>query len=86
MELTKSTMVETECIVAKCYVVRGKEDDQKKMTVSRLLSEQHGVLQARKAQLIQLAFERDLTRKLRDEWKDLVLRKFSASSRRLQLF
>ncbi|ROI52181.1 Zinc finger MYM-type protein 1 [Anabarilius grahami] len=40
----------------------------------------------RKSQLVQLAFERDLTKKMRNEWKDLVLRKFNSSTRRLQLF
>ncbi|CAL8242214.1 unnamed protein product [Merluccius merluccius] len=121
MELTKSTIVEMECIVATQYFARvKKDDDKKKMAVSRLLS--HGVLQAMptvlladkllltlgasitmceksfsvlknvfadhrrkithspKAQLVLQAFERDLTRKLRDEWENLVLRKFSKSS------
>jgi len=40
----------------------------------------------RKAQLVQLAFERDLTKKLSWEWKDRVLQKFSATARKLQLF
>ncbi len=45
------------------------------------------MLHQRKAQLVQLAFERDLTRKFRDEWKDTLLRRFKASKlRRLQLF
>ncbi len=45
------------------------------------------MLHQRKAQLVQLAFERDLTRKFRDEWKDTLLRRFNASKlRRLQLF
>jgi len=39
-----------------------------------------------KAQLVQLAFERDLNKKLSREWKDKVLQKFSATARRLQLF
>ncbi|KAA0706406.1 hypothetical protein E1301_Tti023546 [Triplophysa tibetana] len=40
----------------------------------------------RKSQLVQLAIERNLTKKMRNEWKDLVLRKFNSSTRRLQLF
>ncbi|KAG9282357.1 zinc finger MYM-type protein 1-like [Astyanax mexicanus] len=40
----------------------------------------------RKAQLVQLAFERDLTRKCTNEWKEKVLRRFCSDSRRLQLF
>ncbi len=45
------------------------------------------MLHQREAQLVQLAFERDLTRKFRDEWKDTLLRRFNASKlRRLQLF
>ncbi len=45
------------------------------------------MLHQRKAQLLQLAFERDLTRKFRDEWKDTLLRRFNVSKlRRLQLF
>jgi len=39
-----------------------------------------------KAQLVQIVFERDLTKKLSGEWKDKVLQKFSATARRLQLF
>jgi len=44
------------------------------------------MVHSRKAQLVQLAFERDLTEKLSGEWKDKVLQKFSATARRLQLF
>ncbi|ROL51391.1 hypothetical protein DPX16_22487 [Anabarilius grahami] len=41
----------------------------------------------RKAQLIQLAFECDLTAKFKEkEWHDRLLRRFSAKSKRLQLF
>jgi len=40
----------------------------------------------RKTQLVQLAFERDLTKKLSREWKDKVLQKFSGTVRRLHLF
>ncbi|KAA0706263.1 hypothetical protein E1301_Tti016242 [Triplophysa tibetana] len=129
MDLTNSTIVETECIVAKQYISRIKEEEsQQMMTTRRLLSEHHKVLEAmpsvlsalklavtfgastamcensfavlknvftdnrramnhtRKSQLVQLAFERDLTKKMRNEWKDLVLRKFNSSTRRLQLF
>jgi len=39
-----------------------------------------------KLSLLNLAFERDLTKKLSGEWKDKVLQKFSATARRLQLF
>ena len=45
------------------------------------------MLHGRKARLVQLAFEKDLTVKCRTEWKDAVLRKFHAArNRRLQLF
>uniref|UniRef100_A0A8C1TJI1 TTF-type domain-containing protein n=1 Tax=Cyprinus carpio TaxID=7962 RepID=A0A8C1TJI1_CYPCA len=45
------------------------------------------MLHQRKAHLVQLAFERDLTRKFRDEWKETLLRRFNESKRRrLQLF
>jgi len=44
------------------------------------------MVHSRKAQLVQLAFERDLSKKLSGEWKDKVLQKFSATTRRLQLF
>lgn len=40
----------------------------------------------RKCQLVQLAFEQDLTAKLKDEWKERVFRKFHNESRRMQLF
>ncbi|KAI7797371.1 hypothetical protein IRJ41_000339 [Triplophysa rosa] len=130
MDLTNSSIVETECIVAKQFISRIKmEESQQKMAVMRLLSKQRKVLEAmpsvlsalkvavtfgastamcensfsmpknvftdhrramthfRKSQLVQFAFERDLARKYRDEWNDLVLRKLnSSSSRRLQLF
>jgi len=105
LDLTNSTIVDTECSVAKQHfaTVTGGND---KMTASRLISEHHGILKAmpsvlhalklsvtlgastamcensfsalknifreirlamvhsRKAQLVQLAFERDLTKKL----------------------
>lgn len=44
------------------------------------------MLHKRKAQLVQLAFERDLTRKCTTEWKDTILRRFNVCTRRLQLF
>ncbi|XP_073730590.1 uncharacterized protein [Misgurnus anguillicaudatus] len=44
------------------------------------------MLHKRKAQLVQLAFEMDLTRKCTTEWKDTVLRRFNNHTRRLQLF
>ncbi|CAL8391620.1 unnamed protein product [Gadus morhua 'NCC'] len=37
----------------------------------------------RKAQLIQLAFEKDLTHKFTSEWKDMLMRRFSSEKRRL---
>ncbi|XP_056298622.1 uncharacterized protein LOC130211699 isoform X2 [Pseudoliparis swirei] len=45
------------------------------------------MLHQRKANLIQLAFEKDLTRKFRNEWKDSVLRRFhTVHKRRLPLY
>ena len=41
---------------------------------------------ARKAHLVQLAFESDLTKKLKTDRKENVFRQFSTSNRRLQLF
>jgi len=46
------------------------------------------MVDSRKPQLVQLAFERDLSKKLSGEWKNKVLQKiqkFSATARRLQL-
>ena len=115
LDLTNSTIVDIECSVAKQYFATVTGGNDKKMTVSRLVSQHHGVLKAmpsvlhalkltvtlgtstamcensfsafknifrankramvhsRKAQLVQLAFERDLTKKLSGEWKDKVL-------------
>ncbi|XP_063039724.1 uncharacterized protein LOC134434959 [Engraulis encrasicolus] len=45
------------------------------------------MLHKRKANLIKLAFEKDLTKKFRDEWRDAVLRRFHAAAhRRLPLY
>ncbi|CAK6983693.1 zinc finger MYM-type protein 1-like [Scomber scombrus] len=45
------------------------------------------MLHQRKANLIQLAFEKDLTQKFRDEWKDMALRRFhTVHRRRLPLY
>ena len=41
---------------------------------------------ARKAHLVQLEFESDLTKKLKTDWKGNVFQQFSTSNRRLQLF
>ncbi|CAL8385144.1 unnamed protein product [Arctogadus glacialis] len=43
------------------------------------------MLHRRKAQLIQLAFEKDLTHKFTSEWKDMLMRRFSSEKRRLPL-
>lgn len=48
---------------------------------------QRSMLHRRKAHLIQLGFEKDLTKKCRDEWKDHLLSRFhSTGKRRLQLY
>jgi len=115
LDLTNSTIVDTECSVAKQYFATVTFGNDKKMTASRLISEHHGVLKAmpsvlhalklsvtlgastamcensfsalknifresrramvhsRKVQLVQPAFERELTKKLSGEWKDKVL-------------
>jgi len=44
------------------------------------------MVRSRKTQLVQLAFERDLTKNLSGEWKDKSLQRFSATARKLQLF
>ncbi|KAK0131577.1 hypothetical protein N1851_033753 [Merluccius polli] len=45
------------------------------------------MLHRRKAHLIQLAFENDLSRNFKDEWKEMLLRRFHLSGkRRLQLY
>ena len=41
---------------------------------------------ARQVHLVLLAFESDLTKKLKTDWKENIFRWFSTSSRRLQLF
>lgn len=56
-------------------------------TLKNVFSEhRRTMLHERKARLVQLAFEKDLTRKCTSEWKDTVLRRFSSNTRRLQLF
>jgi len=40
------------------------------------------IVHSRKAQVVQLAFERDLAQMLSGEWKDKVLQRFSATARR----
>lgn len=55
-------------------------------TLKNVFSEhRRSMLHTRKANLIQLAFENDLSVKFRDEWKELLLRRFS-SNRRMQLY
>ena len=57
-------------------------------TLKRVFSDhRRSMLHGRKANLIQLVFENDLTRKFNGEWRDVLLRRFhAASNRRLQLF
>ncbi|XP_070400266.1 zinc finger MYM-type protein 1-like [Nothobranchius furzeri] len=57
-------------------------------TLKNVFSEhRRSMLHTRKACLIQLAFEKDLTRKCKTEWKDRLLRRFhSSGKRRLQLY
>ncbi|KAL2087113.1 hypothetical protein ACEWY4_018172 [Coilia grayii] len=50
------------------------------------LKHRRSMLHGRKAQLIQLAFEKDLTHLFKSEWKDALMRRFSSEKRRLQLF
>ncbi len=56
-------------------------------TLKRVFTEhRRSMLHKRKAHLIQLAFENDLSRKFKDEWKEMLLRRFNSSGkRRLQL-
>lgn len=129
MTLTKSTISETECVVAKQFIrTQTEKQPNERWTTQKLLSTYHKTLEAmpsvvtamrlgltfgastamcensfstlrnvftdhrrsmrhaRKAQLVQLAFERDLTRKCLNEWKEKVLRRFHTETRRLQLF
>lgn len=54
-------------------------------TLKNVFSEhRRSMLHSRKAHLIQL--ENDLSRKFREEWKELLLRRFHSSKRRLQLY
>ena len=56
-------------------------------TLKNVFSEhRRSMLHKRKACLIQIAVEKDLTKKLTGEWKETLLRRFSTASRRLQLF
>uniref|UniRef100_A0A1A8I409 HAT C-terminal dimerisation domain-containing protein n=1 Tax=Nothobranchius kuhntae TaxID=321403 RepID=A0A1A8I409_NOTKU len=57
-------------------------------TLKNVFSEhRRSMLHTREACLIQLAFEKDLTRKCKTEWKDRLLRRFhSSGKRRLQLY
>lgn len=55
-------------------------DLRKLLRSNNLLHEQRdSMLHARKSRLIQLAFEKDLTIKCREEWKDVVLRNFNSA-------
>ena len=55
-------------------------------TLENVFSEhRRGMLHRRNAQLIQLAFEKDLTHKFTSEWKDMLMRRFSSEKRRLPL-
>ncbi|CAL8271460.1 unnamed protein product [Boreogadus saida] len=53
--------------------------------IDRCQEHRRGMLHRRKAQLIQLAFEKDLTHKFTSEWKDMLMRRFSSEKRRLPL-
>lgn len=57
-------------------------------TLKRVFSDhRRSMLHGRKANLIRLAFENDLTRKFNGEWREVLLRRFNAASnRRLQLY
>uniref|UniRef100_A0A8C9YYB0 TTF-type domain-containing protein n=1 Tax=Sander lucioperca TaxID=283035 RepID=A0A8C9YYB0_SANLU len=57
-------------------------------TLKNILTDHRlSMLHRRKANLIKLAFEKDLTKKFREEWKDSLLRRFhSAAKRRLPLY
>ncbi|KAK0153461.1 Zinc finger MYM-type protein 1 [Merluccius polli] len=56
-------------------------------TLKNVFSEhRRSMLHKRKACLIQIAVEKDLTKKFTGEWKETLLRRFSTASRRLQLF
>ncbi|KAL7404136.1 hypothetical protein ABVT39_010269 [Epinephelus coioides] len=57
-------------------------------TLTNVFSQhRRSMLHPRKAHLIQLAFESDLTRRFREEdWKGRLLRKFNTKTRRLQLY
>ena len=54
--------------------------------VKNVFSEhRRSMLHRRKARLIQLASEKDLTHKFTSEWKDMLTRRFSSEKRRLPL-
>ncbi|CAM4599721.1 unnamed protein product [Leuciscus chuanchicus] len=56
-------------------------------TLKNIYSEhRRSMLHKRKAHLIQLAFEKDLTRRFRNEWKEKLMRRFHSQKRRLQLY
>lgn len=57
-------------------------------TLKRVFSDhRRSMLHGQKANLIRLAFENDLTKKFNGEWREVLLRRFNAASkRRLQLF
>jgi len=46
LDLTNSTIVDTECSVAKQYFATAIGGNDKKMTASRLIPEHYGVLKA----------------------------------------
>ncbi|KAF4096007.1 hypothetical protein G5714_023610 [Onychostoma macrolepis] len=52
-------------------------------TLKNVLTEHRlSMLHRRKANLIKLTFEKDLTKKFREEWKDIVLRRFHSVAQR----
>lgn len=56
-------------------------------TLKSVFSEhRRSMLHKRKAQLIQLGFEKDLTHRFKSEWKDALMRRFSLDKRRLPLY
>ena len=57
-------------------------------TLKNIFTEhRRSMLRRQKAHLIQLAFENDLSRKFKDEWKEMLLRRFhSSGKRRLQMY
>ncbi|KAJ4923106.1 hypothetical protein JOQ06_021350 [Pogonophryne albipinna] len=94
LKLTGTTLVDAEFFVAKKLILKHVDSftpEDGKWTLDmfspHISEHRRSMSHTRKANLIQLGFEKDLTKKCKNEWKDMLLRRFhSSGKRRLQLY